>query len=143
MNERNFRVALARRNLTQIAFAKRIGVHPTQLNRFVKGHLLTPVALQTQIAENQGTKIEQWIPFYPKPGRASELYLNWLLLNGGRRPKRRERMSLKLFKYAICKVKVRPAKSTPSDGELRPSCQQYSVVGAILELLQLGGNRAH
>jgi len=58
MNQQVFRIALARKGIPQIALAKEIGIHPSTMNRYVKGWFQVPTEIQEKIAKTLGVSVE-------------------------------------------------------------------------------------
>ena len=50
MNQKLLKVALAQKSLSQIALANRLKIHPSTLNRYVKGWLPVPQNIQIRIS---------------------------------------------------------------------------------------------
>lgn len=57
LNKHEFRIALARKNLSAIAVAHEIGVHHTTLSRWVRGWYPIPEEYQSKIAKVLEIKI--------------------------------------------------------------------------------------
>lgn len=74
-----------------------------------------------------------------KVSAATNYYKNWVIANGNRVPKRKDRMPLKVFQNGIFEVRVETVKPRFPDGEERPECFHYSVVRYIKRRLA-GGN---
>lgn len=64
--------------------------------------------------------------------RRSKYYTDWSIANGGL-PKRRDRMSPKIFLKKVFRVKVRDVKPLYEDGKAKPEMFKYSVVDRIVE----------
>src|SRR5574337_259617 len=67
-----------------------------------------------------------------KIGRGSKLYANYLIANG-HPPGRRDRVSLKVFKARLFRVKVKTVCPTFENGRLKPERFHYSIISELLE----------
>ena len=81
-----------------------------------------------------GTRLERFYSATHRVGRNSVYLREWTIANGGRPPKRKDRMSLCKFEGKIFLVRVKTVKKA-WDGNLHPEGLRYSKVAAILELL--------
>lgn len=68
-------------------------------------------------------------------GRGSKLYASYLIANGGKPPGRRDRLSLKVFKHKLFRVRLGTAQPRFEDGKLKPQQFHYSIVSELLERL--------
>lgn len=88
-----------------------------------------------QIIQGEHTGVELWMHcnLYGKVTRASKYYEVWVIANKGMRPKPNDRMSPKLLRDKIFKVRV---ETVTRDGKQRklPDDEQYSIIRGILEL---------
>lgn len=113
------------------------GIYEAQCVEIKKGQYYkwNKIYLKFQIIQGEYMGVELWIPFnlYDKVTRASKYYEAWVVANKGIRPKPNDRMSPKLFRDKIFKVKV---ETVTHDGKQRklPEDEQYSIVRELKEL---------
>jgi len=67
--------------------------------------------------------------------RGMKLYQHYCIANGNQAPKRRDRVSLNVFKHRLFRVSVRTAKPRFNTGHAKPDRFAYSVVDELLERL--------
>lgn len=87
--------------------------------------------------EHDGTKL--FLPMTAPPkgervGRGSKLYANYLIANG-HPPGRRDRVSLKVFKGRLFRVKVKTVCPMFENGKPKPEQFHYSIVSELLARL--------
>lgn len=70
-----------------------------------------------------------------KVGIGSKLYGSYLIANGGRAPGRRDRLSLRIFKNKLFRVRVRTVIPRFEDGMPKPLQFHYSIVSELIERL--------
>lgn len=75
-----------------------------------------------------------------KVRRGSKFFTAWIIANGGIKPRRGERMSLKVFKNKVFRIYVDTVKPKFDTGHPKPESCHYSKVQHILELVA-GGER--
>lgn len=87
--------------------------------------------------ENDSTKyveLRRFLNFSQKPTHATDYYAEWVIANGGKPPKRGDRMSPRRFVGKRFLVQVaNPSKDRK--GRRRTGGLAHSIVGAIRELL--------
>jgi hypothetical protein len=74
----------------------------------------------------------------PNDGRirpGSKYYKTYALVNGWRRPSRNSKMSPKLFKGKVYRIKTRKANPPQPNGKDMPDDFKYSVVDSIIEVV--------
>jgi hypothetical protein len=80
------------------------------------------------------TDLSRFLNYSRTPGRGSDYYKEWVIANGGNPPKRKDRMSPKIFVEKIFDVRVRTVKQDRDSDPLHRNLR-YSVVGKILRLV--------
>ncbi len=70
-----------------------------------------------------------------KVGIGAKLYANYVIANGGKPPGRRDRLSLKVFKHRLFRVRVRTVVPRFEDGTPKPERFHYSIVSELHERL--------
>ena len=87
---------------------------------------------------HQGLILFQSFKYYKEWGSQSKFYRAWSLANGGR-PRRRTRMSPRIFAGKVFLAEVRTVRpiftNGPLKGKEQPQCMWYSVVDELLEVL--------
>ena len=102
-------------------------------NALFKREILT---LRLQLFEGPcaGTIVERFYSVTKFPGRGSSFYLEWTIANGGKAPRRGDRLSTRKFDGKVFKVSVKTV-SKNWNRRLLPQALQYSKADAILELV--------
>jgi hypothetical protein len=82
----------------------------------------------------QGEEVPMFINAnYKAVPSGSKLYRSWVIANGLKKPKRRDRMALEIFKNHIFTVGVVTVKPKYKDGSEKPQVFWYSRVDEIYE----------
>jgi hypothetical protein len=71
------------------------------------------------------------IPRNERPSPSSKFYQAWTIANGGRPPKRNDRMSLRIFENRLLRVRVVTVK-TDYRQRTRPPSRWYSIVSEVI-----------
>jgi len=74
------------------------------------------------------------MPYDMKIKTGSKYYKNWVMVNGWNKPSRNAKMSPRIFKNKIYKIKTRTTKPKHNGKEM-PENFWYSVVDEILEVI--------
>jgi len=61
-NEKHFRVALAKKETSQIALAKKVGVDPSYLSRIVRGWAEPKTKIKHRIAKSLQVNVDELFP---------------------------------------------------------------------------------
>ena len=84
--------------------------------------------------DHQGKEIPMFLNVnYRRIPFGSKFYQYWVIANDGKRPNRRDRMSLEKFKDHIFDVGVKTVKGKFGDGTEKPESLWYSRVDEIYE----------
>jgi len=87
-------------------------------------------------AEYKGIKIQMYfnMPVNRRLAQGSKYYKTWVMVNDWKQPSRNTKMSPKLFKNKVFRVKTFKAKPKHNGKEM-PESQQYSKVEEIVEVI--------
>ena len=78
------------------------------------------------------------MPLNKRLAPSSKYYMDWMFLNGCKKPSRNARMSPKIFKNKRLLIKTRTVKPKRNGKEIMPKEFWYSVVDQIVEVLTGG-----
>ena len=86
--------------------------------------------------EHKGFEIPMFLNAnYHRIPFGSKLYQYWVIANDGKRPNRKDRLSLRVFEGHIFEIKVTTVKGRMGDNREKPPALWYSRVDEVLEKL--------
>ncbi len=119
------------------------GIYEAQCVSYNKGFVLGGKALKlflhfiiTEPGQYNGTPLFMAfnMPKNRKIKQGSKYYKTWCKVNGWQKPSRNAKMSPRLFKNKIYKIRTKAA-TPPYDGKNMPDTFKYSIVDSIVDVV--------